>query len=188
MIPSVSVPFPLLFNPLKHHLGYIRHFIEEVATDNKMAGRNELVRELKHIGGSVMDVYSGELSYMDICDELLSYLNDKRITETDRFISWAGEDPNDFRTIHLSDGSQWILKYYENELRYIHSFPARFSPHSFRIKANTLRSAILYQIFIGKDFITEENLNTARAIGGLSPVKDVMDTEAVTEMIEMLRG
>jgi hypothetical protein len=80
------------------------------------------------------------------------------------------------------------MKYYDHEKRFIHAFPARFSPFSFRIKANTLKSAILYQMFIGKDFITEEDLNIARAIAGLSPVRDLFDTEAITEMIEILRG
>jgi hypothetical protein len=50
-----------------------------------------------------------------------------------------------------------------------------------------LKSAILYVIFIGKDFVNEDDLNTARALAGLSPVKEVADTEAVMEMIEILR-
>jgi len=188
MISATDIPVPLLFNPLKHHLGFIRHFIEENAREYKKSGDGPVIKELKHIGGSVMDIYSGELAYPEICDELLCFLNTKKLADMEKFISWAGQDPNDFKTIYLSDRSQWVFKYYENEERFVHSFPARFSPHSFRIKANTLRSAILYQIFIGKDYITEENLNTARAIGGLSPVKDVFDAEAITEMIEILRG
>ena len=188
MISSIGIPFPLLFNPLKHHLGFIRQFIEKNSREYKKSGEGPVLKELKHIGGSVMDIYSGDLPYTVICDELLNYPITNRLNDISSFTKWAGEDPDDFRTIYLSDGSHWIMKYYENEQRYVHSFPARFSPHSFRIKANTLRSAILYQVFIGKDFISEENLNTARAIGGLSPVKDVMDAEAITEMIEILRG
>lgn len=188
MISAFDIPVPILFNPLKHHLGFIRQFIEENAREYKISGDGPVIKELKHIGGSVMDVYNGELKYTEICDELLCYLSTKKLADRSVFIGWTGADSNDSRTIYLSDGSQWILKYYEHEQRFVHSFPARFSPHSFRIKANTLRSAILYQIFIGKDFITEDNLNTARAKGGLSPVKDVMDTEAITEMIELLRG
>ena len=188
MFSASDIPVPILFNPLKHHLGFIRHFIEENAREYKITGDGPVIKELKHIGGSVMDVYSGELKYSGICDELLYYLHTRKLADRSGFIGWAGADPNDSKTIHLSDGSHWILKYFGHEQRFVHSFPARFSPHSFRIKANTLRSAILYQIFIGKDFITEEDLNTARAKGGLSPVKDVMDTEAITEMIEILRG
>jgi len=188
MISAIDIPVPLLFNPLKHHLGFIRHFIEENTRDTRISGGGPVLKELKHIGGSVMDIYSGDLTFMEICDELLCFLNTKRLSSRERFSEWAGIEPADYKSIYLSDGSQWVMKYYANDQRFVHSFPARFSPHSFRIKANTLKSAVLYQIFIGKDFVSEENLNTARALGGLSPVKDVMDTEAISEMIEILRG
>ena len=147
-----------------------------------------IVKELKHLGGSVMDIYSGVLSPGEISEELVGFLRTKKLMKRTSFSMWAGTESREFKTIILSDGSQWVLKYYDNEARYVHSFPARLSPHTFRIKANTLKSAILYQVIIGKDFITEEDLNTARAIAGLSPVKDVFDAEAITEMIEILRG
>jgi hypothetical protein len=188
MLPSNQIPVPILFNPLKHHLGFIKEFIEMNCGSTSMADNQAIVKELKHIGGSVMDVYSGNLTYNEIGDELLLCIKTKKLAKLTDFHKWAGIDINDFKTIYLSDGSNWVLKYYDHEKRFVHSFPARFSPFSFRIKANTLKSAILYQIFIGKDFITEEDLNTARAIAGLSPVRDVFDTEAITEMIEMLRG
>ncbi|MGD0582380.1 MAG: hypothetical protein ABR974_05475 [Bacteroidales bacterium] len=188
MLPANRIPVPVLFNPLKHHLGFIREFIEINSGANSLSDNHAIVKELKHIGGSVMDVYSGDLTYDVIGGELLNFIKTNKLTKLPDFHEWAGKDANDFRTILLSDGSNWVLKYYDNEHRFVHSFPARFSPFSFRIKANTLKSAILYQIFIGKDFITEEDLNTSRALAGLSPVRDVFDTEAVSEMIEMLRG
>jgi hypothetical protein len=40
---------------------------------------------------------------------------------------------------------------------------------------------------IGKDYITGDDLNQARVLLGLSPVKDPAETEAITEMIEILR-
>jgi len=178
------IPPPLLFNPLKHHLGFIKEFISE----NIETGNYSIVKELKHLGGSVMDVYSGALTPKEICEELLCFLKTKKLSKEIPFSSWAGKESKEFKTIFLSDGSQWVLKYYDHQQRYIHSFPARLSPLTFRIKANTLKSAILYHIFIGKDFISEEDLNIARAIAGLSPVKDVFDAEAITEMIEILRG
>ncbi len=188
MRPENSIPIPILFNPMKHHLGFIKEFIEMNTRSKTLADNLDIIKELKHIGGSVMDVYIGNLTYNQIGDELLGYLKSRKLSGVNDFHQWAGFDGNDFRTTFLSDGSNWVLKYYDHEHRFVHSFPARFSPFSFRIKANTLKSAILYQIFIGKDFITEEDLNTSRAIAGLSPVRDIFDTEAITEMIEMLRS
>jgi hypothetical protein len=80
-----------------------------------------------------------------------------------------------------------MLKYHDDRTRYVHLFPARTSPHSFRVKANTLKSAIMYNILIGKNYISGKDLNRVREIQGLSPVKDTTDVEAITEMIEILR-
>jgi hypothetical protein len=186
MYSLTQIPPPVLFNPLKHHLGFIRDYIADKNINNI---DNQLVlKDLKHLGGSLMDVYSGPLSPQKILREINNYLKDNNLTDKEVFYRWAGKGPKDFKTIKLSDGSQWVLKYFDNELRYVHSFPSRYSPHSFRIKANTLKSAILYIIFIGKDFVTEDGLNLARAGSGLSPVKNIFDSEAITEMIEILRG
>jgi hypothetical protein len=184
----ISIPEPLVFNPLKHHLGYIKNFIHENTGEGRADANVEVIRELRHIGGSVMDVYTGVMNHSELCDEFLCYIRTKKLSDRIVYSKWTGTAPQDFKTIYLSDGSQWVLKYQDNEQRFVHFFPARFSPYTFRIKANTLKSAVLYQIFIGKDFVTEEGLNTARAIAGLSQVKDIFDNEAITEMIELLRG
>jgi hypothetical protein len=147
-----------------------------------------IARELKHVGTSVMDIYTGDLTIEIICEEILDFLGNKNLAEKEIFSKWAGADTVDFKVISLSDGSQWVIKYHESENRFVHIFPARLSPHTFRIKSNTLKSAILYIIHIGKDLVTEEDLNSARAIAGLSPVKEVADTEAVAGMIEVLRN
>jgi hypothetical protein len=183
-----EIPPPFLCNPLKHHLGFIRDYIDEKLKSGLQTDNMTIIRDLKHLGGSLMDVYTGSLKTGQIINEISEFLKEKNLTGQERFLRWAGNDPKNYKTITLSDGSQWILKYYNDDLRYVHPFPSRCCSHSFRIKANTLKSAILYMLFTGKDFITEEDLNLARAIAGLSPVKEVVDAEAITEMIEMLRA
>jgi hypothetical protein len=178
---------PLLFNPLKHHLGFIREFINLKIEDESNTDIKILIKELKHLGTSVMDVYTGSLSVNNICKEIGEYLEQKDILRRDPFSLWAGINMNNFRIITLSDGSQWTLKYNDNYMRFVHVFPARSSQHTFRVKANTLKSALLYYIITGKDFITGDDLNKVRTLSGLSPVKDAVDTEAITEMIEILR-
>jgi hypothetical protein len=179
------IRLPYLFNPLKHHLGFIKDYIEEKAGKN--ADIIPIIKDLRHLGGSLMDVYTGPLTPEEIIEEIDEFLKTNYLTEFEDFVKWAGINPTEFKSVILSDDSHWVLKYFENEVRFVHSFPARFSPHSFRVKANTLKSAILYLIIVGKDFITEDDLNFARAEAGLSPIKDVVDTEAITEMIEILR-
>lgn len=187
MIEKVKIPEPVLFNPLKHHMGFIREFISFNLDVYKGPGQREMIKELKHLGTSVMDVYTGSLPVNVICDEVIKFLGQKKLSVKESFAAWAGRKMNDFRAILLSDGSQWILKYHENSQRFVHIFPARSSQHSFRVKSNTLKSALIYYILIGKDFITGDDLNKVRPLLGLSPIKDPVDTEAITEMIEVLR-
>ena len=182
-----KIPAPFQFNPLKHHLSYIREYTTVKIPEDNKPDIKILIKELKHIGTSVMDVYSGKLSIGNICSEITDFLYSEKLNEKIAYSDWTGRKYNDYRIFILSDKSQWMLKYYDDESRYVHIFPARLSPHTFRVKANTLKSAILYYVIIGKDYISRRDLNHARSLLGLSPVKDPDETKAITEMIEILR-
>jgi hypothetical protein len=188
MNTDYHIPEPFLFNPLKHHLGMIKEFISLNTDDKSDTDTKNLIKELKHLGISVMDVYTGSLSVINVCKEVKGSLEQKNILTREAFSLWTGTNMNSFRIVSLSDGSQWTLKYHDNYQRFVHIFPARNSQHTFRVKSNTLKSALLYYILIGKDFVTGEDLNKVRPLLGLSPVKDTVDTKAITEMIEILRG
>jgi hypothetical protein len=182
---SHFIPEPFQFNPLKHHLAFIRQFV--CSASENVSEENDLIRQVKHIGTSVMDIYTGSLTVEMIMAETDAFLISGKLHEAASFAGWVGKSFSDYRVITISDNSHWTLKYHGSQTRYVHLFPARTSPHSFRIKANTLKSAVLYEIMIGRDYINEEDLNRARAIIGLSPVKDVAESEAIYEMIEILR-
>lgn len=187
MNPDYQIPEPFLFNPLKHHLGFMREFINRKIEDESGTDFKNLIADMKHLGRSVMDVYNGFLSAILICNEVESFLEQKNALERESFSLWVGIKTDDFRIITLSDDSKWIMKYHNNKIRYVHLFPGRSSPHTFRVKSNTLKSAVLYNIIIGKDFINRNDLNEGRSLLGLSPVNNAMDIEAILEMIEILR-
>jgi hypothetical protein len=184
MNPDIQIPEPVLFNPLKHHLGFMREFV--FWAENSGPDYNPLIKILKHIGTSVMDVYTGRLLVEEICEEVRIFLERNDLICMDQFAGWAGKETNDFRIIPLSDDSHWTLKFHNNGLRFVHIFPARLSRNTFRIKSNTLKSALIYYALVGKDYITGADLNRVRNYLGLSPVKEAEDS-AITEMIEILR-
>jgi hypothetical protein len=188
MIAEFQIPEPILFNPLKHHLGFIREFIDKNTEGTPESDQKNMIKELKHLGTSVMDVYTGSLLISEVCNEVIVFLQEKELSKREYFSGWTGTGMKDFRLISLSDGSQWTLKYHDNRQRFVHIFPARGSRHTFRVKSNTLKSALIYYILIGKDFITGDDLNKVRPLVGLSPIKDPVDSEAITEMIEILRA
>jgi hypothetical protein len=181
-----QIPEPFLFNPIKHHLGFIKEFIN-FNIDKPDFDIQMLTKDLKHLGTSVMDIYTGSLSIKKICIEAEDFLKRKDIIKIDTYSDWAGTKMDCFRIAPLSDGSQWTFKFHDNPQRFVHIFPARNSQHTFRVKSNTLKSALIYNIIIGKDLVTGDDLNKVRPFLGLSPVKDAIDTEAILEMIEILR-
>jgi hypothetical protein len=187
MAADYQIPEPILFNPLKHHLGFIRDFVVMRSDTDKNSSDKDLIRELKHLGTSVMDIYSGSMSVSNICKEVVQFMFERSLSEIKPFSEWAGVKTDDYRVVPLSDGSQWTVKYHNNNSRFVHIFPARGSRYSFRVKSNTLKSALLYHIKVGKDYITGDDLNRVRPLMGLSPVRDAVDTEAIVEMIEILR-
>jgi len=187
MITDNAIHEPFLFNPLKHHLGFIREFIN-LNIDKNVSDLQDLTKDLKHLGTSVMDIYTGSLTIRKILNETEVFLKQKNILSRETYSVWAGLNMKCFRIISLSDGSQWTLKFHPNPLRFVHVFPARNSQHTFRVKSNTLKSALVYTIIIGKDLVTGADLNKVRPLLGLSPVKDAIDSEAILEMIEILRA
>jgi len=186
MNADFQIPGPFLFNPIKHHLGFLRDFIS-LHIDRKTVDTISLTRDINHIGSSVMDIYTGSLSINNICSETAEFLKSKDIFIPKKFAGWTGINAECFRIVRLSDGSQWTIKYHNNPERYVHIFPSRNSQHTFRVKSNTLKSALIYLILIGKDLVTGDDLNVVRPVLGLSPVKNSIDTEAILEMIEILR-
>jgi len=182
-----QIPEPLLFNPLKHYLPFIKDLINKNIASPEGTAQKDLIRELRHIGNCVMDIYTGELTQEIIFREVGLFLEANGLIMKESYMLWAGTGFDDFKIITLSDSSQWTLKYYNHEAHYVHIFPARQSPRTFRVKANTLKSAILYLVIIGKDYVSEDDLNKARDHIKLSPVKDVAETEAISEMIDILR-
>jgi hypothetical protein len=196
MIVDFQIPEPFLFNPLKHHLGFMRDFIninietydrENAIVESACKPTLQLIRELKHLGTSVMDVYTGNLGIQNICDRIEEYLISNKLFRQEEYSAWTGKKSENFRIITLTDGSQWTLKFHNNPQRFAHIFPARNSQYSFRVKSNTLKSAMIYSVLIGKDYITGDDLNRVRPLLGLSPIKNAVDTEAILEMIEILR-
>ena len=186
MNTDYQIPEPFLFNPVKHHLGFIKEFLN-LKIDSPGLDIQVLYHELKHLGTSVMDIYTGSLTVRSICSETEHFLLQKNLLNMESYSSWIGLKPDNRRIITLSDGSEWILKYHDKLKSYVHLFPARNSQHSFRVKANTIKSALIYNIIIGKDLVTGDDLNKVRPLLGLSRVRDPIDTKAILEMIEILR-
>lgn len=174
----------ILFNALKHHLHFIQSFIA--------AGRinpTAAYRELLKIGASQMDVYIGQLSVKNIENEVLSYLKQADLCGLTPYSEWINI-ANGYRQITLSDHSDWILRIGDSQQAYIHIHPARYAQHTVRVKANSLKTAIMLSLHGVHHFenLSIQKLNGFRSQLQLSPIRAMKDTAAIAAIFTLIQS
>lgn len=175
---SFNLPSPILFHPLKHHLGYLRHFIHN-STDEAFYAA------MPRIGASQMDLYCGKLSLLNIGQEILGQLAAKGIVAESDFISFLTQGEG-YQNLSISDGSTWTLLRGDDPERYVHIHPARYAQHCIRVKAGALKTAIMmlrYGVTPNSETI---QVNAVRNLIGLSAIKDLQESEGIGRIWEVL--
>ncbi len=178
---------PVLFHPLKHHLGWIQAFLQESA----LAGDADLPRvaaQLLTVGNSQMDLYTGALTPAAIAGEVIGHLAGNLLLPPAQYGSWLVQSGG-YRLVPLSDGSQWVLRWGEVEGYHVHIHPARHSPHSIRVKASALKTGILAAIWgrmHGRPASLDEVNGLRQAWAGLPPIRSAEEAEGLQRVREWL--
>jgi hypothetical protein len=175
------IPIPIMFNPFKHHLSFIKKLISE-------SNYSELVFKeiISHAGTSVTDIYTGDLEIDIICSQVIDFLVENSLNNRNSFCFWPGNEKSDYRKIILPDNSEWTLKFFDNPDRFVHLFPARNSINTCRAKGSSLKTAVLWSSQVSYKEININNLNQIRKIAGLSPIKSLEETKALSRLIDLL--
>jgi len=188
MVMNCSIQLPLTFNCWKHHAGFIKNQIEFYG--GKKISTEELRKTLLVIGESQMDLYVGKLSPQKICDEIVSKLKLTDVLAFEAYKKWLLEKGNEYKLIEISDKSVWTLRLGNQEERYVHIHPARYSPVTIRVKSLTLKTAIAVLIInYEKSFPLMDTLKineVRRKILVSPPVKKVSSNSAVVRVINIL--
>jgi len=137
---NCQIPPPINFNCWKHHAGFIKKQIESI---REVRDLEELKNYLLKIGESQMDLYFGRFSLTEISEQILSTLHQNKKVESEQYKNWLTKDGKDFQLIELRDKSIWTLRLGDDAERYVHIHPGRYSPNTVRVKAITLKTAIL---------------------------------------------
>ncbi|HPF52291.1 MAG TPA: hypothetical protein PK335_11985 [Draconibacterium sp.] len=167
-----EIPAPIMFSPLKHHL----YFLQEEIKRWKSISWLEVQEELLLIGKNLIDFYTGSMTVNQIGTEVLEFLGQRNLLNYDAFLTWL-QAPK-WKKIILSDDSEWLMKIGNDEKRFIHIHPAKFSKHSIRVRATTLKTVLALQIQgikpCNKSKTNLENINSIRKNRlGLSPIKSL---------------
>jgi hypothetical protein len=188
LLDELSVPKPFLINPLKHHLGFVRTFIDHYRkTDDK---KSRFYSELLKIGNSVTDIYCGSLSLVEIVESVELQLKTSDSLSGNSFRRFIRESRKNFRNVEVQDGSEWTLLLAADQERYLHLHPARSSAFIIRVKANALKTAIVIKTFYTEECFQQDLLNTINEVRvkllGESPIKDLKEAKGISSVLTYL--
>lgn len=181
------VPFPINFNCWKHHAGFITHQTKKV---KRIEPLDEVKTYLLKIGESQMDLYFGNYSPAEISEQILDTIERKKIYTSEQYKDWLIKNGKDYQLLKLKDKSVWTLRLGENLERYIHIHPGRDSPQTVRVKATTLKTAILILCFVQAsqtESIETETINEIRKkYLNEPPLKSFSTASGLGRMINLL--
>src|SRR5947209_775435 len=143
--PSASpweAPAPVLFNAWKHHAGFLRQRVGEAVAAGALA-LDALARQLVVIGTELMDLYTGRLSPALIAGGVAAQLRAEHRLGLEAFRAWVTAEGG-YRVLTFpEDASRWVLRLGDEAGRYVHVHPGRWAPHTRRVRANVLKTAVL---------------------------------------------
>jgi hypothetical protein len=178
----------VMFNAWKHHRNHIISRITSVSST--ALGRQEIMQGLAVIGNSVADLYLGHLSPDEICSEIISMLKTGGNYEPGHYSPWLSQNKG-YRMVSLSDASRWTLRLGNDESRYIHIHPGRYSPNTIRIKALTLKTIVVtvYWCRIKNEKANLGIINQARLeLLNEPPLKDAGSIAGIARAFKIITG
>jgi hypothetical protein len=185
-----EVPPPVLFNAYKHHAGALRRYIAGAARKGE-PGLAELASRLVVIGSELMDLYTGALSPRDIAERVLDLLKSEGRLEPASYNAWLQEQGGYGVLTLEEDSSCWVVRLGDEADRYVHMHPGRWTPHTRRVRANVLKTAVLVRAHAaahGGDPTDVKLVNAVRQqYLGLPPVKELAGDQGLSVVLDILR-
>lgn len=137
---------PIYFYSFKHHFPTTCRIITESVSQGESALK-KLVDELNLIHG-VTDIYNGPLSVQEIQSQIFDFLMRHELSDIKAYQSYLKQHGKIKRQgfyyhLTLSDTSIYLLRVSKFPDQFVHVHPARFSPFTFRVRANTFKTSIL---------------------------------------------
>ncbi len=183
-----NIPLPILFNCWKHHSGFLKEKIKQTV-ELEDTTLKILIQGFVQIGSSQMDLYTGMLSPRQISNSIKIKLKEKELLDYYNYSEWIKAGYKEYRMIAIEDKSSWTLRLAKEKERFVHIHPARYSPHTIRVKSMTLKTAAAsaaYTLLNNKSYININLINDVR-IKYLSspPVKSISRVPGIIEILNL---
>jgi hypothetical protein len=184
------LPHPALLNTWKHHAGWIREWIAKAASEG-IAAVAALSAEMAVVGSRLMDLYTGSFSPAEIAEFVFADLKARDLFAYEPLAKWLAEQ-GEYALTELPDGSKWTIRLGPADGRYLHLHPGRWVPHTMRVQANTLKSAVMahaHAKLTGGDATDLAVVNEARKrYLGLLPVRELTGDGGLGAVIAALKN
>lgn len=181
-----DVPAPVLFNAWKHHAGWLREQIR-LTRGRGEDGMVALARNLLVVGQELMDLYAGPLSPHGMAAEVLTSLTETNRIALQAYAPWI-DAGGGFQVVTASDASRWVLRLGADSERYVHVHPGRWTPHTHRVRANVLKTAVMVLAYVpGRDVDVAAVNYVRKQYLGLSPIPSFHANEGLGHVLGFLQ-
>ncbi len=136
-----------------------------------------------------MDLYLGKLTPSVITRFIKKFLKEKKVFKYESYEQWLISEGKEFRLIILPDKSTWTLRMGDQEENYIHIHPGRYSLHTIRVRALTLKTAICVMAYINIHKNSPPDLelinNVRKEFLNAAPVKSLSSTSGLRRLLNV---
>ncbi len=138
-----------------------------------------------------MDLYLGKLTPIELTTFSEQFLRKKRAFEYESYKKWLYSNGKRYKLIALHDKSTWTLRMGNQKENYIHIHPARYSLHTIRIRALTLKTAICVMVYLNIYKISFPDLqlinNVRNEFLKAEPVKSLSSTSGLGRLLNVFK-
>ena len=167
-------------NAIKHHLGWIQSLLSQVDPPVK---EDKLLKEVKRIGNSTLDLYYGDISIPTIKTEVVRALEGLGVRDQNAYASILQKNGG-YLVIPLSDTSTWTLRLVEGA-EFIHIHPSRYSAHSIRTNGRSLKSAIMAVFLASNRKPALNDVNNGRDLLQLPPLTKILKKRGIGKLLNL---
>ncbi|MBT8381693.1 MAG: hypothetical protein KJO59_04995, partial [Ignavibacteria bacterium] len=158
---NCKTPSPFKVNCWKHHAEFIAKQINKIMKEEEL---ETLPAILLKIGGSQMDLYLGKLAPLELTEFIKRFLKKHKVFEYESYKQWLFSEGKEYRLITLQDNSTWTLRMGNQKVNYIHIHPGRYSTHTIRVRALTLKTAVFVMAYLNIYKISSPDLQLINSV------------------------
>ena len=136
-----------------------------------------------------MDLYLGKLTPFELTEFTKKFLKMNKVFKYESYKQWLLSEDKEYRLITLPDKSIWTLRMGNQRKNYVHIHPGRYSLHTIRVRALTLKTAICVMAYINFHKSVPPDLelinNVRNEFLNAAPVKSLSLTSGLLKLLKV---